>query len=280
MIPYDLNAALWSDGASKERFFAIPDGSTITVTASGDFDFPNGTVLAKTFSIGGQRIETRLFMRHMNGTWAGYSYEWNTAQTEATLLPASKSRVVGSQTWFFPSRGQCMQCHTAYAGRSLGPELGQLNRDFTYPATGRTANELETLAGLGFLSAPLPGPVNTLARYEPPFGGGPLESRARAYLHANCAGCHQQGFGQGPADWRYSLTFLQTNSCNVMPSNGQVGLGAAARIIAPGSPANSVVSARMHALNAFRMPPLASSVEDTMGTALIDQWISSLTACP
>ena len=189
-------------------------------------------------------------------------------------------KVIGSQTWFYPSRAQCLQCHTAVAGRSLGPEVGQLNRDLTYAATGRTANELETLAGLGFFSAALPGPVATLPRYEPPFGGGPLENRARAYLHANCAGCHQQGMGQGPADWRYSLTFMQTNACNAMPTAGNLGVGAAARLIAPGSAANSIVSLRMHALNSNRMPPLGTSLEDPMGTALIDQWINSLTSCP
>jgi uncharacterized repeat protein (TIGR03806 family) len=279
MIPFDVNAALWSDGASKERYLAIPDGTTINITASGDFDFPNGTVLAKTFSIGGKRVETRLFMRHLNGNWAGYSYEWNDQETEATLLPGAKSRVVGSQTWNYPSRGQCMQCHTAIAGRSLGPEIGQLNKDLTYSVTGRTANQLETLAGLGLFSAALPGPVATLARYETPFGAGSVELRARAYLHANCSGCHQQGAGQGPADWRYSLSFKNTNSCNVAPTNGTLGI-TGAMLIAPGSPSTSIVSRRIHSMNSNRMPPLGTVLEDTQGTALIDQWITSITACP
>ncbi len=279
LVPYDVNAALWSDGASKQRFFAIPDGTTISVQPSGDFDFPNGTVLAKTFSLGGKRIETRLFMRHLNGTWAGYSYEWNDLETEATLLPGSKSRVVGAQTWSYPSRGQCLQCHTAIAGRSLGLELGQLNSALVYPATGRTGNQLFTLASLGFFSAPLSGPVATLPRYEPPFATGPLEPRARAYLHANCAGCHQQGAGQGPADWRYSLSLRNTNTCNVAPQNGTLGI-TGAMLIAPGSPSTSIVSRRIHALNAARMPPVGSSLEDAQGTALVDQWISSLSSCP
>jgi uncharacterized repeat protein (TIGR03806 family) len=252
LVPYDLNSPLWSDGATKQRGLAIPDGTTITVTASGDFDFPNGTVLAKTFFLAGKRVETRLFMRHMNGTWAGYSYEWNDTETEATLLPGAKSKQVGAQTWNYPSRSQCLQCHTAIAGRSLGPEIGQLNRDLTYPATGRVANQLVTLSGLGYLTTPLPD-VSTLARYEAPSGTGPLELRARAYLHANCAGCHQQGMGQGPADWRYALTFKQTNSCNVAPQNGTLGV-TNAKLIAPGSPSTSV--------------------------ALIDAWITSVTACP
>lgn len=276
LIPYSINAPFWSDGAGKERFVAIPDGTTVTVTASGDFEFPNGTVLAKTFTVGGKRIETRLFMRHMNGDWAGYSYEWNDAETDATLLSGSKSKTVGTQTWFYPSRSQCLQCHTAVAGRSLGLELGQLNRTQTYAATGRTANQLATMEAIGWFSAALPAnPV----RFPEPFGTEPLESRARAWLHSNCAGCHQQGMGQGPADWRYELPFADTNACDAMPQNGALGI-MNARLIAPGSPATSIVSRRVHALDAARMPPVGSALVDTQGAALIDAWISSITACP
>jgi hypothetical protein len=121
--------------------------------------------------------------------------------------------------------------------------------------------------------------VASLAKLEPPFGTGPLEARARAYLHANCSGCHQQGAGQGPADWRYSLTFKNTNSCNVAPQNGNLGI-TGAMLIVPGSPSTSIVSRRIHALNAYRMPPVGSALEDPQGTALVDQWITSLTACP
>lgn len=275
LIPYDLNAPLWSDGAAKQRYFAIPDGTTITVGADGDFDFPNGTVLAKTFSLGGKRIETRLLMRHMDGTWAGYSYEWNDAETEATLLAGAKSRVVGTQTWSYPSRAQCMGCHTAIAGRALGPELAQFNRDVAYP-TGRTRDQLLTLEGLGFFSAALPTPWPKLSQ---PYGADALESRARAYLHSNCSGCHRQGAGQGPADFRYQLALKDTNVCDALPQNGDLGV-MGARLLAPGSPTTSMISRRMHALDASRMPILGTSVVDTQGTALIDQWISSVTSCP
>ncbi|MFZ5438547.1 MAG: PQQ-dependent sugar dehydrogenase [Myxococcota bacterium] len=278
LMPYELNAPFWSDGAQKRRWFAIPDGTTITVTAAGDFDFPNGSVLVKDFALGGKLVETRLLMRHPDGTWAGYSYEWNDQQTEATLLPASKSKPVGNQTWYYPSRAQCLQCHTAVAGRALGPEVAQLNREMVYASTNRIANQLHTLSSLGYFATPLGSPA-TLDRLEEPFGTGPLEARARAWLHSNCAQCHQQGAGRGPADWRYSLPFKATNSCDVAPDNGTLGI-ANARLIAPGEPARSIVSRRIHALDANRMPPVGSSVVDPQGTALVDQWISSLTACP
>jgi uncharacterized repeat protein (TIGR03806 family) len=278
MIPYELNTPFWSDGASKERHFAIPDGARITVGADGDFELPNGSVVSKTFFLGGKRIETRLFMRHLDGTWAGYSYEWNDAETDATLLPAGKLKTIGGQTWLYPSRAQCMQCHTAVAGRTLGLEVAQLNRAIRYPV-GATRHQLTVLDGLGFLTAPLGAPVETLPKLEPIDGTGTLELRARSWLHSNCSVCHRSGAGQGPADFRFSRTLAQTNTCDVMPDNGNLGV-MAARLIKPGVPAESLVSLRVHALDQARMPPLASLAVDTQGARVIDDWITSLTACP
>ena len=67
LIPYDVNSPLWSDGADKERYLAIPDDKTITINPDQDWDLPVGSVAMKTFSVGGKRIETRLFMRHDDG---------------------------------------------------------------------------------------------------------------------------------------------------------------------------------------------------------------------
>ena len=73
LIPYKPNAPFWSDGAAKERWIGLPDGQNITVGAEGDWDFPNGTVLMKNFRLADRLIETRLFMRHPDGVWAGYT---------------------------------------------------------------------------------------------------------------------------------------------------------------------------------------------------------------
>jgi hypothetical protein len=80
-------------------------------------------------------------------------------------------------------------------------------------------------------------------------------------------------------DLRFATADNMTNTCGAMPSQGDLGV-TGARVIAPGQPAQSVLSLRMHALDGNRMPPLASSLEDTAGTALIDQWIRSTAACP
>ena len=64
-----------------------------------------------------------------------------------------------------------------------------------------------------------------------------------------------------------------------MPQSGDLGIGAAARIIEPGSPQNSVLLARMNTRNANGMPPLASSSVDSAGVTLVQSWIASLTTC-
>jgi uncharacterized repeat protein (TIGR03806 family) len=280
LIPYDVNSPLWSDGAQKERFLALPDGKQIRVGADGDWELPTGTVLVKTFLLGGQRVETRLFMRHEDGSWSGYSYEWDDAQTDATLLPASKSKQVGAQTWYYPSRAECLSCHTGAAGHSLGLETGQLNRDLTYTSTQRISNQLATFEHLGLFEAPLGAAPEALARYPVPSGSDTLELRARAYLHSNCAVCHRpNGTGRGPADFRFSTPLAQASFCDKAPEQGSLGV-TNARLLAPGDPGRSLLSLRMHALDANRMPPLASRGEDTVGLGVVDAWISSLTACP
>ncbi|MDP3273741.1 MAG: PQQ-dependent sugar dehydrogenase [Deltaproteobacteria bacterium] len=279
VIPYQVNAALWSDGAEKERYFAIPEGTTITVGADGDFDFPNGSVLIKTFVLAGRPVETRLFVRHTDGVWAGYTYAYNAAGTDADLLPSSDTRTYGTTTWSFPSRGDCMQCHTAAAGFSLGLELAQLNGEQVY-STGRRANQLATLEHIGLFASPLPMPPAMLPALPSYTGAAPLGSRARAYLHANCASCHQPGgTGRGNMDLRFATAAGMTNTCNVMPTQGDLGV-AGAQVLRAGDAMRSLISLRMHRLDASRMPPLATRVVDTQGTALLDAYIESLMACP
>lgn len=42
LIPYTVNTELWSDGAAKRRWVALPDGASIGIKADGDFDFQIG----------------------------------------------------------------------------------------------------------------------------------------------------------------------------------------------------------------------------------------------
>lgn len=281
LVPYGVNSALWSDGALKDRYIALPDGKTITVKPDGDFDFPTGTVLVKHFSIANKLVETRLFIRHDDGGWGGYSYEWDDAQTDATLLKGGKTKAVGTQSWYFPGRSECMTCHTEAAGRSLGPELAQLNGDHVYPSTNRISNQLKTLDHIGFFAAPLGKTPDQIPAYPDPTGTkGTPEERGRSYLHANCSNCHRdKGGGGGDMVLTYGTPLKDTKTCNVDPQRGDLGV-AGAKLLVPTDPAKSMISLRPHSVAANRMPPLASSLVDDKGVAAIDAFVKGVTACP
>jgi uncharacterized repeat protein (TIGR03806 family) len=280
LIPYQPNAPFWSDGAVKERWLGLPNGQNITVGADGDWDFPNGTVLRKDFRLGAALVETRLFMRHPDGVWAGYTYEWNAGQTDATLVVGGKQVTVAGQTWIFPSEAQCLNCHTAAAGRSLGLETKQLAFNITYPATGRNAHQLVTHNAISTLSPPIANPTAEVP-YPDPYGtAGTLAERARSYLHTNCSQCHRPG-GPTPVnlDFRYSTALAQTNACDVVPTAGDLGI-ANARLIAFGAADRSIVLARMNRRDANQMPSVGLSARiDTAGVTLVRDWINSLTSC-
>jgi uncharacterized repeat protein (TIGR03806 family) len=276
LIPYAPNAAFWSDGAVKERWIGLPNGQDITVQGDGDWEPPNGTVLVKHFRLANLLVETRLFMRHPDGVWAGYTFEWNPAQTEATRVTGGKTVMVGGQNWIFPSEAQCMQCHTQAAGFSLGLETAQQNGLLTYAQTGRNANQITTLNAVNVLSPPVA--ANPAAYANPVDTSRTLTERARSYLHTNCANCHRP-LGPTPVaiDLRHDTALSQTGACNVAPTAGDLGI-ANALIIAPGDDTRSVLLARMSRRDANAMPPIASNMRDSAGEQLIGAWIDSLTA--
>lgn len=280
LIPYAPNAPFWSDGASKQRWIGLPDGTSIdTTAASGDWSFPAGTVLRKDFSVGKQLIETRLLMHHPDGVWAGYTYHWDAAQTEATRVSSGLDVNVAGQTWHIPSEGECMRCHTQAAGYSLGLETGQLNGDLAYPSvpappfTGNIANQLFTLNGIGLFGPAISAAPQSLVAYPDPLSTiGTVAERARAYLHTNCSQCHRPGGGTPVnLDLQYQTTMNATNTCGVMASDS-LGI-AGARVIVPGNPDASILYVRMSQRGAKQMPPIATTLVDTAGAALLRSWI-------
>jgi len=281
LIAYDLNARFWSDGADKTRFLGLPNGTTISIDGQDDWQFPIGTVIVKNFLLNNNLIETRHLMRHPDGVWAGYTYEWDALQTEATRVVGGKTVDIAGQDWVFPSEAQCDQCHSGVAGHALGPETAQLNKDFTYPSTGRTDNQLETLDHVMMFASPLAGTPDTLpALADPMDTNADLDDRARAYLHTNCAGCHRP-LGGTPVDidLRYYTPLQNTGTCDATPQAGMVGI-MDARIIAPGDAARSTLVARTNRRGDFvAMPPVGSNAVDTEGVALLTEWVNELTSC-
>jgi len=160
LVPYSVNSPLWSDGAFKERHLGLPNDQPIGFS-EGSWTFPEGTVLVKTFSLERvqgdprtrRRIETR-FLTLQENEWVGYSYEWNEEGTDAHLVEArGKTREfeirgpggIRQQPWYYPSRSDCMVCHSRAANFVLGVTTMQMNRE----------SQLETLEALGLFKVNL-----------------------------------------------------------------------------------------------------------------------------
>lgn len=174
LIPYSVNSPLWSDGAYKERWIALPGAdSHIDFTTWRGWKFPDKTVLVKSFALEMEEgnpksrrwIETR-FLTNQQGEWYGYSYRWNDEQTEGELVddkgldrefsirlkqlsPRFGEGDVRKQRWHYPSRTECMVCHSRAANYVLGLTEVQMNREHDYG--GVRDNQLRVLEHLGVL---------------------------------------------------------------------------------------------------------------------------------
>ncbi len=281
LIPYVLQAPLWSDAADKERYVALPDGAVLTVDDAEHLVLPPGGVLIKSFALADRMLETRFLVRDDAGDWFAYSYAWADDGSDATLAWGGATLPLdGDVDWEVPSSQDCFSCHTEAAGMSLGLEVAQLHRDQTYAATGRTGSQLATWRAIGLLdpaSLPTPEGLPQLPTYD---GDAPVGERARAYLHANCAHCHRPGGpGAGIQDLRYTVSLAGTQSCDAVPEFGDP-TDDDGRLIVPGEPDRSILLTRMETeQRSWQMPPLARQLVDPQGTALVSQWIAALETC-
>ncbi|MBF0217960.1 MAG: PQQ-dependent sugar dehydrogenase [Gammaproteobacteria bacterium] len=283
MVAYEIISPLWSDGAEKRRYFALPDASTLEVTAAGDLTFPPGSVLMKEFLIGDKLGETRLLYHFASG-WKGYSYAWQYDEEgkplDAELQTTTLTTTIGGQRWYYPSPGECMECHTEPSGIVLGPELAQLNLP---TATAPAVNQLTQLEMQGLFSAPLSESQKNQRLYAYDDLTATPEARAKSYLHSNCAHCHQPGgVNTTSMDLRYQTPLPAMAICDVAPSRGEMAIENP-RLLAPATTADaahSVITARMLATDkGLQMPPLAREIVDEQAVALLQQWQLDLLSC-
>jgi mono/diheme cytochrome c family protein len=288
LIPYTVNSPLWSDGAIKSRWAAVPnDGppytsdEQISFVPVGEWGFPNGTVFVKHFELtvneitgDRKRLETRLLVRNQDGAVYGVTYKWRADNSDADLLPGAvpldedipittSSGASRIQRWTYPSRGQCLICHNSVANYVLGLKTHQMNGDFTYPTTGRTDNQLRTFAHIGLLNptpneADIPTFLKSVAVTDTSV---PVQHRMRSWIDANCSQCHRPG-GFGPGyDGRFYTPLENQDLIDTFVRFRDV----------EGSP----LYERDNALDDRKMPPLAKNVVHEAAMTTLRQWIAS-----
>jgi uncharacterized repeat protein (TIGR03806 family) len=301
VLAYYINASLWNDGATAERWLAVPGVAKIDAVNDGIWRLPDGSVLARTVSIdhdpvrraNRMRIETQILHREA-GSWRPYSYVWNDEGTDAALAPAeglTKTWIVDDpdapigrrwENYRVHARAECVLCHnpwvemktTSYGRQSaspLGLTTGQLNRE----TGGSTSNQLLTFSHLDIFAKSL-DPARLPRTADPYDPKSSLDRRARAYLQVNCAHCHMlNAGGSATIQLGESIPLDRTQTLGVRPTQGTFGIDDA-RIIQPGDPAGSVLFYRMAETGGGRMPRIGSSNVDREAMAMIADWIASL----
>jgi putative heme-binding domain-containing protein len=262
VVPYSVTVARFADGATGTRWIAVPGTAEVTVAqkdlnaiVGGSWLFPKDSVLAKTLTRDGRRLETQLM--HFDGLqWGAYSFRWNDGQTDAELVGArGEDAVIAGQPWRFHSRSECLRCHNMRT--NFAPGISAL-----LPAA-----QLREFSATGLA----PKNATPLARTESPN----LEHRARDYLHANCSTCHRAHGGGSVRMIVESDRPLRDTRLLDPPMLGALGLDDA-RLVAPGDPARSVILQRMATEGRGHMPYLGSRFVDEAGLTLLRDWISSL----
>lgn len=294
LIPYDLVVPFWSDAAAKLRFIAIPAGK-IAFSPSGEWRFPPGTVFVKTFELpvdagnpgAKRRLETRLLVYAADSRVYGVVYKWRADGSDADLLQSSLTENIpiraanGSshaQTWYYPSRKDCLVCHNAKAGAVLGVKTRQLNKTFEYPSGPK--NQLLAWNDLQLFAPSLQGmdlaKLPTLAAADDESRS--LEDRARSYLDANCSQCHRPGGTVAYFDARY-VTPPDHQSIVEGPVLIDEGIDHP-RVVAAHDIWRSIAYMRVNTVGDIGMPPLARETIDAGGVALLRAWIESMPGRP
>ena len=293
---YELNNSLFSDYSFKKRFIYLPEGKKMSYREKGVLAFDPGSIIIKNFyypkdfrkpQAEKQIIETRLLIKENNGDWKTLSYVWNENQSEAYL------NIIGGETpvswvdhkgktqnlnYIIPNQTQCKSCHMLGKKISpIGPIAGQLNRKNIYD--GMVHDQLEYFSKQKILA----GLPEREAR--PKFAiwnqknSGSIEERAKAYLHINCAHCHND---LGPAkNSGLNLTYYETNDRRrgiyKPPIAAGKGSGNLKFSIVPGEPEKSIMIYRYNSTDpGIMMPEIGRKSIHKEGVEFLEEYIESL----
>jgi parallel beta-helix repeat protein len=294
-IIYDLNTPLFTDYANKYRFVFVPEGTQAAYRSTEVFDFPVGTIIAKTFTIQADLrdnssaqniIETRLLIRRKDG-WVALPYIWDQGKIDAALTVTGGTQNVSwidingvqqSTNYVIPNTNNCANCHGEAELIPIGPKARSLNKEYAYESD--TANQLDHWTEQGILlGAPSDkSSIDTIPLWNDTTAS--LDDRARGYLDINCAHCHQPEIGAADTSGLYLEYYrpfgAPVGECKPPVAAGE-GAGDLDYDIVPGNAAASIMDFRMDSNEPqVRMPEIGRSVIHTEGVQLIRDWINAM----
>jgi hypothetical protein len=294
--PYKPGLELWSDGAAKQRWLALPAGTKIDTSNVDEWVFPNGTRAWKEFKVDGKRVETRLYEKGVTGTWRHATFVWNADESEAVRTTVGVKVARGGvdvPPYEIPNDNQCNACHAGRKDKLLGLEAVSLG------LPGAEGLALSTLVADGIVTTP---PSSTSLVFPEDATG--KAAAALAWVHMSCGPCHNRS---ADANAVQSNVFLLTRASALLGADGGAvtvagldaftttvgkttmtdipdGGGATFSIIKAGDPSASLASylsgRRVGPTGSpnekEQMPPIVTRLVDANGHALFDAWISAL----
>ncbi len=293
LIYYEVNTPYWVDGTHKKRWIWLPPGTQITPNDSIGWDYPEGTVIVKNFSLdtivgdpsSEITIETRIIVKRAT-RWRYMTYEWRIDQTEANLADKRlgnevffRRHVNGTQVlfrWKYPTNSECLQCHAPTIG-SVG--MNGPNMNLTSPLDG-TKNQLQDLAERGVFSVNLLTANPTLHKWagiDDPEAS--LEVKSRSWFAMNCGYCHADDQSPGGA---HSFTYWQAEKEANYLDLQSFAYAEFPKVIVPGFPDSSYFLKRMTERKTFttfngdQMPPVMTYKVDSAAVEVISDWICEL----
>lgn len=277
---YELNTALYSDGADKLRFIYVAGAQSIGAEGDGLLDLPVGSAIIKTFAFGEgadrRLIETRVLLHRTDG-WVALPYRWNDEQTDAKLALAGGrfplTRPDGSQiSYRIPNKNQCKNCHQMDGEViPIGPKVRNLSPEW-----------LSDMTEAGYFTA-TPKASAMVPMWDARGGSTQAETAAlaRGYLDVNCAHCHQPGGSASNSGLDLRWEQDEPHAIGIRKPPVAAGRGAGGHLvsIAPGDPDASILVYRMESNEpGVVMPELGRGTVDEEGVAIVRDWIKAMPA--
>ena len=279
VTPYALNTPLFSDYSVKQRYVYVPAGRPAAYTATSVLDLPVGSALIKTFGFGAgaafRPIETRVLLHRASG-WVALPYVWNDDLSDAVLKragtripvtftdPSGQSRSI---SYAVPNQNQCKDCHAlGGAITPIGPTVRNLN----------DGTQLARLVKAGVLASAA-SDAPRLARWDDT--SAPLDGRARAYLEANCAHCHNPAGAASNSGLFLDSARADSVALGIGKRPVAAGRGSGGHdfAIEPGHPERSILIHRMTSTEpGVAMPEVGRATAHAEGIALLSEWIKQL----